>query len=52
MNAIIRHKAAYGEVVAATNKRLKEMHEEIEKLGEKVNAILEKFENTTFTEAA
>ena len=28
------------------------MHEEIEKLGEKVNAIREKSENTTFTEAA
>ena len=28
------------------------MHEEIEKLGEKVNAISEKSENTTFTEAA
>ena len=44
--------AAYGEVVATTNKELKEMHEEIEKLGEKVNAIREKSENTTFTEAA
>ena len=28
------------------------MHEEIEKLGEKVNAISEKSENTTFIEAA
>ena len=28
------------------------MHEEIEKLGEKVNAICEKSENATFTEAA
>ena len=28
------------------------MHEEIEKLGEKVNAIREKSENATFTEAA
>jgi hypothetical protein len=28
------------------------MHEEIEKLGEKVNAIREKSENTTFIEAA
>ena len=28
------------------------MHEEIEKLGEKVNAICEKSENTKFTEAA
>ena len=44
--------AVYGEVVATTNKELKEMHEEIEKLGEKVNAIREKSENTTFTEAA
>jgi Skp family chaperone for outer membrane proteins len=44
--------AAYGEVVATTNKELKEMHEEIEKLGEKVNAIREKSENATFTEAA
>ena len=43
---------AYGEVVATTNKELKEMHEEIEKLGEKVNAICEKSENTKFTEAA
>ena len=45
-------RAAYGEVVATTNKELKEMHEEIEKLGEKVNTIREKSENTTFTEAA
>ena len=45
-------RAAYGEVVATTNKGLKEMHEEIEKLGEKVNAIREKSENATFTEAA
>ena len=44
--------AVYGEVVATTNKELKEMHEEIEKLGEKVNAIREKSENTTFIEAA
>ena len=44
--------AAYGEVVATINKELKEMHEEIEKLGEKVNAICVKSENTTFTEAA
>ena len=44
--------AVYGEVVATTNKELKEMHEEIEKLGEKVNAICEKSENTKFTEAA
>ena len=44
--------AVYGEVVATTNKELKEMHEEIEKLGEKVNAICEKSENTTFTKAA
>ena len=28
------------------------MHEEIEKLGEKVNAIREKSENATFIEAA
>ena len=28
------------------------MHKEIEKLGEKVNAICEKSENTKFTEAA
>ena len=33
--------AAYGEVVATTNKELKEMHEEIEKLGEKVNDMCE-----------
>ena len=38
--------AVYGEVVATTNKELKEMHEEIEKLGEKVNAICVKSENT------
>ena len=44
--------AAYGEVVATTNKELKEMHEEIEKLGEKVNAICVKSENAIFTEAA
>ena len=44
--------AVYGEVVATTNKELKEMHEEIEKLDDKVNAIREKSENTTFTEAA
>jgi len=31
--------AVYGEVVATTNKELKEMHEEIEKLGEKVNVL-------------
>ena len=36
----------YGEVVATTNKELKEMHEEIEKLDEKVNAICVKSENT------
>ena len=42
----------YGEVVATTNNELKEMHEEIEKLGEKVNAIREKSENATFIEAA
>ena len=44
--------AAYGEAVAAADKELKEMHEEVEKLGEKVNALREKSENTTFTEAA
>jgi hypothetical protein len=42
----------YGEVVATTNKELKEMHEEIEKLDDKVNAIREKSENTIFIEAA
>jgi chaperonin cofactor prefoldin len=45
-------RAAYGEVVATTNKELKEMHEEIEKLDDKVNAIREKSENTIFIEAA
>ena len=44
--------SVYGEVVATTNKELKEMHEEIEKLDDKVNAIREKSENTTFIEAA
>ena len=44
--------AVYGEVVATTNKELKEMHEEIEKLGEKDNAISEKSENAIFTRSS